>query len=313
MFDSCYIHSYPAVWIDHTQYGLIIASGIVLGVMLALLRETRLGLPKETGLDLALIGVPAAILGARLYFVVFSWELYADNPISALYIWEGGMAIYGGIIGAVIAGTVYSRIKKLPFLILADLAAPSIALGQAVGRWGNFVNQEAYGRAVENAALQFFPVSVFIDRTQAWHYAAFFYESLWCALIVVVLLTMERRGLFRKKGDTFFTYIFLYGLERAFVEGLRTDSLMLGPVRVSQALSLAIVLFAAFILFTRSSAGRRFGAGMFILCVMAALLLIAGHTFTALICAALALICAAAMYINDRKIPHNNKDKAMIK
>ena len=281
-------------------YGLIIACGIVLGVLLAHMREKRLGLPKDTALDLALIGVPAAILGARMYFIIFSWELYADNPISALYIWEGGMAIYGGIIGAAIAGAIYARIKKLSFLSLADLAAPSIALGQAVGRWGNFVNQEAYGRAVENAALQFFPVSVFIDRTQAWHYAAFFYESIWCALIVVTLLAMEHTRLFKKKGDAFFTYIFLYGLERAFVEGLRTDSLMLGPVRVSQALSLAIMTSAALALFLRASRGRKAGLVMFSACVLTAVFLISGKNSAALICAASALISAAAMYIHDR-------------
>ena len=124
-------------------YGVLIALGMALAVMLAAARERGLGLPRETSLDLALAGIPAAIMGARLYYVAFSWRAYADDPLHALFIWEGGMAIYGGIIGGVLAGWVYSRVKGLPFLRLADLAAPSIALGQAVGRWGNFVNQEA--------------------------------------------------------------------------------------------------------------------------------------------------------------------------
>jgi len=282
-------------------YGLIIACGIILGVLLALRREKRVGLPKETGLDLALIGVPAAIIGARLYFVIFSWDIYAADPISALYIWEGGMAIYGGIIGAVIAGWAYARVKKLPFLKLADLAAPCIALGQAVGRWGNFVNQEAYGEAVHNAAMQFFPVSVFIERSGQWHYATFFYESAWCALIVITLLTMERKALFRKNGDTFFTYILLYGLERAFVEGLRTDSLYLGSVRVSQALSLGIMLFAALVLFIRAARGKKAGACMLVLCLLTAITLISGRPAIALACAVFALVSALTMYILDSK------------
>lgn len=295
-------------------YGLIIACGIILGVLLALAREQRLGLPKETGIDLALIGVPAAIIGARVYFVIFSWDLYASAPLSALYIWEGGMAIYGGIIGAVIAGAIYARVKKLPFFSLADLAAPCIALGQAVGRWGNFVNQEAYGRVVENPALQFFPLSVFIDHTGQWHLATFFYESAWCAMTVIVLIILEKKKLFRKNGDTFLTYIFLYGLERAFVEGLRTDSLMLGPVRVSQALSLAIMTAAASTLFMRASHGRKSGFGMLASCILTAGFLISGNYAIALICAASALICATAMYMYDTK-QHTttNKDKAMIK
>ena len=283
-------------------YGLIIALGIVLGVMLALAREKRLGLPRETSLDLALIGVPAAIIGARLYFVIFSWDLYASNPLSALYIWEGGMAIYGGIIGAVIAGFIYSRVRKISFLRIADLAAPCLALGQAVGRWGNFINQEAYGRAVENAALQFFPIAVFIDRNQQWHYATFFYESAWCALIVIALLVLENRHLFRRAGDAFFSYIFLYGLERAFVEGLRTDSLYIGSVRVSQALSLVIMLVACVILCLRARRGRKAGFGMFICGLLAAVLLISGYPAAAWIPGVFSPIFALAMYIIDNRI-----------
>ena len=115
-------------------YGLIIAVGMALAVALACAREKRLGLPKDTALDLALAGIPGAIVCARLYYVLFSWQAYADAPIRALYIWEGGLAIYGGIIGGVLVGFIYARRKKLPFLKLADLAAPSIALGQAVFR-----------------------------------------------------------------------------------------------------------------------------------------------------------------------------------
>lgn len=238
-------------------YGLLIALGIALGILLALSREKRFGLPGDTVIDLALCGVPAAIVGARLYYVAFSWRLYAANPVSALYVWEGGLAIYGGLLGGLAAGLVYARRKRLSFLTLADLVAPSLALGQAVGRWGNFFNQEAYGAAVANPGLRRFPIAVFIRADGLWHYATFFYESAWCLLIVIFLLAADRRGLFRRPGDTFLTYVLLYAVERALVEGLRTDSLYWGPVRVSQALSAAAAVACAAVLAVRAVRGRK--------------------------------------------------------
>ena len=238
-------------------YGLMIALGISLGVLLAMRREARYGLPKDTVIDLALCGVPSAIVGARLYYVIFSWADYAANPLSALYVWEGGLAIYGGILGGLLAGLIYARVKRLRFLTLADLVAPSFALGQAVGRWGNFFNQEAYGTAVSAEWMRRFPIAVFIRADGLWHYATFFYESAWCLMIVVFLLLAERRGVFRQPGDAFFTYALLYAVERALVEGLRTDSLYWGSVRVSQALSLCAALACGIILFARHMKYKR--------------------------------------------------------
>jgi len=232
-------------------YGLLIALGIGLGIALALRREREFGLPKDTVIDLALWGVPAAIIGARLYYVIFSWDTYAQNPVSALYVWEGGLAIYGGILGGLAAGLVYARSKGLRFLTLADVAAPSFALGQAIGRWGNFFNQEAYGVEVTAPWMQRFPLAVFIEADGRWHCATFFYESAWCLLIVLLLLYGTRRRWFRCPGDTFFTYVMLYALERAVVEGLRTDSLYLGPLRVSQVLSVLAALACGGILLRR--------------------------------------------------------------
>ena len=223
-------------------YGILIALGVLLGVLLAARRQKRLNLPSETGLDLALICLPVAVVCARAYYVIFEWSAYKDDLLSIFNLRRGGLAIYGGVLGGALAVFVYSRIKKRPFLSLADLAAPSLALGQAVGRWGNFFNQEAYGAAVTQPSRMHFPLAVFIDADQTWHYATFFYESAWCFLIVALLLLFERRRFFRKRGDVFFWYLILYGLERAAVEGLRTDSLYWGPVRVSQALSLLAVL-----------------------------------------------------------------------
>ena len=221
-------------------YGILIALGVLLAVLLADRREARLGLKPDTAINIALIAVPVAILCARAYYVLFSWSYYAAHPSDILNIRQGGMAIYGGVIGGVLAGFFYCRATRTSFAAGLDLAAPSIALGQAIGRWGNFLNQEAYGRMVANPKLRFFPLAVEIGGS--WHWATFFYESLWCALIVLFLLSMERKGLFRRRGDVFGWYLFLYGLERALVEGLRTDSLYLGPMRVSQLLSLAAVL-----------------------------------------------------------------------
>ena len=269
-------------------YGLIIAFGMALAVALAAARERRLGLPKDTALDLALAGIPAAIVGARLYYVLFSWRSYAAEPIRALYIWEGGMAIYGGILGGVLAGFIYARRKKLPFLRLADLAAPSIALGQAVGRWGNFVNQEAYGALARHDWQRRFPISVFIQADGQWHYATFFYESAWCLLIVAFLLIAEKKRRLRD-GDLFLGYAFLYALERALVEGLRTDSLYLGPLRVSQLLSLAALVVCAAILLKRTK--KAASAAALVCAVAMAPLCLAGHTLLSLIPAAGALVC----------------------
>ena len=237
-------------------YGVAVALGILLGVLLALKRERRYGLPRDTVLDLALWGVPAAIIGARLYYVAFSWKAYAGDPVRVLYLWEGGLAIYGGLLGGLLAGLAYARIHRLRFLTLCDLAAPCFALGQAVGRWGNFFNQEAYGVAAAQPWQRRFPISVFIQADGQWHLATFFYESMWCLMIVLLLLWLERRNRFRRPGDAFFSYVLLYALERAAVEGLRTDSLYWGPVRVSQALSLVAASVSAGILFARRRAER---------------------------------------------------------
>ena len=235
-------------------YGILIALGVLLAVLLAGSREQRLGLKPETALNLALIAVPAALVCARAYYVIFSWDYYAAHPADILNIRQGGLAIYGGVIGGILAGYLYCRATRTNFAVGLDLAAPSIALGQAIGRWGNFLNQEAYGRLVTDPKLQFVPLAVQIEGS-GWHWATFFYESAWCALIVIFLLVQERRGFFRRRGDVFGWYLFLYGLERALVEGLRTDSLYLGPMRVSQLLSLAALLILALTL-ARRAGGR---------------------------------------------------------
>lgn len=274
-------------------YGLLIALGVLAGFICARAREKRLGLEKDCAADLVLLGVPIAILCARLYYVLFSWEYYAARPAEIFALRDGGLAIYGGVIGAMIAGWIYSGWKKIPFASLADLAAPGLALGQCIGRWGNFLNGEAYGAAVESPVLQFFPVSVYIGGS-GWHYATFFYESLWCGLTALLLLLGEKKGFFRRRGDIFLSYIFLYALERVAVEGLRTDSLYLGNLRISQVLSLIAVFLTVCLLMKRS--GRK----IVLLPLTAAGMIFAGIIFhSTLLTAAAALIClgtSAAIY-----------------
>ena len=228
-------------------YGVLIALAIGLGVWLCSRREKRMGLKKDTTVDLALWVVPAALIGARLYYVAFQWDMYKDNLVSILYVWRGGLAIYGGVIGGLIGGGAYCLRKKAPFPVLADLVAPALILGQAVGRWGNYFNGEAYGYEIKNAAWQFFPAGVQVDGV--WHMATFFYESLWDFLGFLLLWRMREKVTAR--GNLFLLYLWWYVLGRAVIEGLRTDSLMWGSVRVSQALSGALVLAAGIALILR--------------------------------------------------------------
>lgn len=225
-------------------YGVMIALGVLGAVLLASKREKGLGVARDTALNLALICVPAGIICARIYYVIFSWGSYADRLIDVFNLRQGGLAIYGGVIGGVAAGAIYAAAKRVKLARLADLAAPSLALGQCIGRWGNFFNREAFGTAISNSALCFFPMGVYIEGS-GWHYATFFYESIWCAFIVFLLLFGEKKRVFRRSGDIACAYLFLYAAERSFVEGLRTDSLYVGCIRISQLISVAAMLAVA--------------------------------------------------------------------
>ncbi len=236
-------------------YGLLIAFGAVLGFLIASSREKKYSVKKDTVLDFLLIALPVALVCARLYYVAFSWDDYAHNPIEILHIRSGGMAIYGGIIGAVIVGIFFCRRKKVSFWTLADLCAPALVLAQGIGRWGNFINQEAYGALVENPAMQFFPLSVYVYvpaiQSYEWHYATFFYESAWCILTAAALLLCERRNVFRRRGDVFIWYGLAYCAERVVVEGMRTDSLYMGDIRISQLISAVMLIFCAAVFLRR--------------------------------------------------------------
>lgn len=250
---------------DIYWYGILISLAVVIAVVMVYMQAKKKGIDPDSMLDYALLTIPVAIVFARIYYVVFEWEQYADNPISALYIWNGGIAIYGSIIGGVIATLIFSKWKKISFWTLADLVAPGLVLGQAIGRWGNFFNQEAYGPLVTEASKQFFPYAVYIERFGEWHMATFFYESVACLAIFIFLLIYRAKAKKAPDGNLFLWYWVLYGIERFFVEGLREDSLWMfkggipignliffpNGLRVSQVLSLVMVIAFAIVLLVR--------------------------------------------------------------
>lgn len=228
-------------------YGVIIASGMILGILLASFRAKRRGWSSDLVLDFILLAVPLAVIGARAYYVAFEWDYFSSNPEKIIAINQGGLAIYGAVIGGFLAAFIFSKAAKFPFLKLIDLVIPSLILGQAIGRWGNFINQEAYGALITNPNLQFFPLAVYIQSLVEWHQATFFYESFCNVILLAFTLLLGRKG--AKDGTLLATYFIGYGVVRAFIEGLRTDSLYLfGNIRVSQVLSAALVLVGILLL-----------------------------------------------------------------
>ena len=226
--------------LDVRFYGVIIACGLMLAVWYACKRSKEFGLKSDDLLDGVLWVTPFAFLCARLYYCVFEWERYADNPISIFYIWQGGLAIYGGVIGAIIGAAVFTRIKKIKLTAVLDLLLIGFLIGQSIGRWGNFCNREAFGAATDS----FFRMGLFNERTGMWEYyhPTFLYESLWNAVGFVLLHFASKHR--KYDGQIALLYAAWYGLGRAFIEGLRVDSLWWGPFRVSQVLA-AVTCVAA--------------------------------------------------------------------
>lgn len=244
-------------------YGILIAVAILLAVILSVNRAKKTGQKPGDYYDLAIFGILAAIVGARLYYVLFSLDYYLANPVEIFHIRSGGLAVYGGIIGGFLAGFIVCRVKKISFLQVLDTVAPTIALGQAIGRWGNFFNREAFGTYTNSLfamQIRLDSVTGVIDENIMEHlvkidgvdyiqvHPTFLYESVWCLLLFVLILVFRR---FQKyHGEVLLWYLCGYGLERFFVEGLRTDSLMIGStgIAVSQALSAVLFLVSAEIL-----------------------------------------------------------------
>ena len=214
-------------------YGALIALGLVLAVMYSCKRGHEFGLEEDDILDGVLWITPFAILCARIYYCAFSWHEYAANPISVLYIWNGGIAIYGSVIGAIIGMAVFAKIKKVKMMAVVDLILIAFLIGQFIGRWGNFVNREAFGAATDS----FFRMGLFNTRTNAWEYyhPTFLYESVWNMVGFVILHFLSKKR--KYDGQMALSYAAWYGLGRCFIEGLRVDSLWWGPFRVSQLLA----------------------------------------------------------------------------
>lgn len=219
--------------IDVRWYGILISLGFLIALFISYKRAPRFGLKSDDILDFTIWLIPFSIMGARLYYVIFSWDLYADNPISSLNITNGGLAIHGGLIAGAFVAFFFTKRRKMDILQMADLVLPAVALAQAIGRWGNFFNGEAHGVPTT------LPWGILVDGEIV--HPTFFYESIWCLLIFLLLTWFSGRRMFR--GQIGLLYVILYSTERFFVEGLRTDSLMIGPFRQAQVLSLgAIVL-----------------------------------------------------------------------
>ncbi len=264
-------------------YGIILGSAAVFGLILALIEARRINFDSEILMDLLLYAVPLAIIGARAYYVLFQWKYYAANPIEIIAIWHGGLAIHGALIGSILAGFIFAKSKGISFLKLADLAAPSILLGQAIGRWGNFMNQEAHGGPVDLAFLQNMHLPAFIVNQMnivgIYYHPTFLYESIWNIIGVIILLWFRRGN--PVKGLVFFNYLIWYSIGRFFIEGLRTDSLAFdgpqwlaslmdilwlpmkpffepgamayGNVRIAQLIGLVIILLSLFFIWRRKT------------------------------------------------------------
>ena len=228
---------------DIYWYGIIIAAGFLLAVFYMLSRAKDFGVTQDDVLDMILWAAPIGVVCARLYYCIFYWELYADDPISILYIWEGGLAIYGGIIGGAITLLVVAKHKKIPATVLLDVAGMGVIIGQLVGRWGNFMNREAHG-AVTDTFLKMGLQDV--SGVVTYYHPTFLYESVWNLTGFVVLHFLSKKRKF--DGQMFLAYLAWYGAGRMVIEGLRTDSLWLGPVRVSQLLAAVTMLLALGIL-----------------------------------------------------------------
>ena len=229
-------------------YGAVIALGLLLAGIYCCRRSRRAGLTEDDILDGILWITPFAVLCARAYYCVFSWQEYADNPISVLYIWNGGLAIYGAVLGALAGVAVCCKIKKCDLRALLDLVVMGFLIGQSVGRWGNFFNREAFGAATES----FFRMGLYNTVTGRWEYyhPTFLYESCWN---VVGFLMLHFLYPHRKyDGQIALGYAAWYGLGRAFIEGLRVDSLYLGTFRVSQVLAGVTCLIAVAVLVWQS-------------------------------------------------------------
>ena len=253
-------------------YGIILAAAMLAGLFLCMKQAKRFGLTEDNVLDFVLWAVPCCILGSRIYYVIFYLDLYrtADGGLDwgrIIAIWDGGLAIYGTVIAGVIVALIFTRLKKLRFTAMADLAVMGLMLGQVIGRWANFINREAFGAETTLPWRMKLWTSAY---TSIEVHPTFFYESLWNLVGLLLILFVVSRGR-RFDGENTCFYFLWYGLGRAWIEGLRTDSLYLfnwtflgQPIRVSQALSVVLAAGAAFLLFYNIKIKKRTADGLLV-------------------------------------------------
>ncbi|HDJ4567154.1 TPA: prolipoprotein diacylglyceryl transferase [Staphylococcus aureus] len=227
-------------------YGIIIAVGILLGYFVAQRALVKAGLHKDTLVDIIFYSALFGFIAARIYFVIFQWPYYAENPGEIIKIWHGGIAIHGGLIGGFIAGVIVCKVKNLNPFQIGDIIAPSIILAQGIGRWGNFMNHEAHGGPVSRAFLEQLHLPNFIIENMyingQYYHPTFLYESIWDVAGFIILVNIRKH---LKLGETFFLYLTWYSIGRFFIEGLRTDSLMLtSNIRVAQLVSILLILIS---------------------------------------------------------------------
>lgn len=227
-------------------YGILMSTALLLGTYVAYREVERQGIDPDFLFNLVLWATPLALLGARTYYVVFNWQYYANDPSEVIAIWHGGLAIHGALLASFLFGWYYTRKHNVSFWQMADIAAPSIILGQAIGRWGNFFNQEAYGYPTN------VPWAMMIAGEM--RHPTFLYESIWDISGFFLLLWLRRRH-WVHRGEVFLAYLAYYSVGRFWIEALRMDSEVLGPYRLAQLMSLAWILFAAGIYFYRRQKG----------------------------------------------------------
>ena len=236
-----HIGSIPVRW-----YGILIALGIVLAFIVVQREMVKRGMHPDFLTDLLVWAVPISIISARIYYVIFSWDYYKDNPGQIIQIWEGGIAIHGALIGAFITTYIFTKRRGISFWKTMDIAAPGLLIGQIIGRWGNFMNQEAYGEQVSEHFLNTTIIPDWIMNQMTingvTHHPTFLYESMWNLVGLIILLLLRKVSV--KRGEMFLFYLTWYSFGRYFIEGMRTDSLMGGTLRTAQVVSVVTIIIA---------------------------------------------------------------------
>ncbi|WP_304340747.1 prolipoprotein diacylglyceryl transferase [Metaclostridioides mangenotii] len=214
--------------IDVMWYGILMAAGMMAAIIIALKESKRVGIDEDDVINIAIIAIPVGLICARVYYVVFNWSDYAGNFMEMINVRGGGLAIHGGLIGGILAGFLYTKFKKMNFFKTADSVMLGMPLAQAIGRWGNYINGEAHGGPTD------LPWGIMVDGIKV--HPTFLYESVWNLCVFAFLVLTRKKK--KYEGQIIVNYIVLYSLGRFFIEGLRTDSLMFGPLRMAQAISL---------------------------------------------------------------------------